>query len=89
MFEWHEDKRNRNLARHGLDLVDAAQLFDGRPIVTFPARSEQEMRYLTTGEIRGHFYSLVWTWRGEVQRLISFRRAREKEKAAYYQAFRQ
>ncbi len=31
-FEWDEDKRQANLRKHGLDLIDARALFDGRPI---------------------------------------------------------
>jgi uncharacterized DUF497 family protein len=33
-FEWDEKKRARNLAEHGLDLIDAIPLFDGRPVFT-------------------------------------------------------
>lgn len=31
-FEWDEKKRSMNLRVHGLDLMDAARLFDGRPV---------------------------------------------------------
>jgi uncharacterized DUF497 family protein len=33
-YEWDEAKNRKNLARHGLSLEDAAQLFSG-PCVTF------------------------------------------------------
>jgi uncharacterized DUF497 family protein len=31
-FEWDETKRAINLRRHGLDLMDATPLFDGRSV---------------------------------------------------------
>jgi uncharacterized DUF497 family protein len=34
-FEWDEKKRSTNLADHGLDLIDATKLFDGRPVFTY------------------------------------------------------
>jgi uncharacterized DUF497 family protein len=68
MFEWDAAKRDRNLARHRLDLTDAQLLFDGRPVVSTPSPRNGEK-----------FYSAVWTERGEAIRLISFRRARDGE----------
>jgi uncharacterized protein (DUF4415 family) len=59
MFEWDEEKRARNLAKHGLDFLDARRLFDGRPTVSVPARTETEARVLT-----GKVYTVVWTQRG-------------------------
>jgi uncharacterized DUF497 family protein len=31
-FEWDGNKREANLAKHGLDLIRATMLFDGRPV---------------------------------------------------------
>jgi uncharacterized DUF497 family protein len=36
-FEWDENKRLKNLLRHGLDFSDRDLVFDGRPIVTSPS----------------------------------------------------
>jgi len=80
MFEWNEAKRERTLADRGLDFADARPLFDGRPVVSFPAATQTEARTLTIGRLEdGRFYTVVWTWRGEAQRIISFRRARDDE----------
>ncbi|MDP9354285.1 MAG: BrnT family toxin [Chloroflexota bacterium] len=38
---------------------------------------------MTTGELDGRFSTVVWTWRGEVIRLISARRARDAEQRAH------
>ena len=31
-FEWDEDKSLANLEKHGIDFLNARQLFDGRPL---------------------------------------------------------
>jgi len=59
MFEWNEQKRESNLAKHGLDFVDVCQLFDGRSVVHLPARSEQELRILTIGMIGSKYYTVI------------------------------
>jgi uncharacterized protein len=87
LFEWDENKRQSNILRHRLDLVDGQMLFDGRPVVTFPTPRGSEMRFISTGQIGPKFYSVVWTERGDAIRLISFRRARDGEKRAHCARF--
>lgn len=87
LFEWDEGKRARNLDRHKLDLIDGQMLFDGRPVVTYPSPRSGEARFVTTGEIGGKFYSVVWTARAAATRLISFRRARDAEERAHRARF--
>jgi uncharacterized DUF497 family protein len=82
-FEWDENKRAINLARHRLDLIDGRSLFDGRPVVTYPSPRDDELRFVTVGQINSKFYAIVWTERGEAKRLISMRRARDGEERAY------
>ncbi|MBV8454895.1 MAG: BrnT family toxin [Deltaproteobacteria bacterium] len=43
----------------------------------------QEERFVSTAEINGKLYTVVWTWRGKNQRIISFRRAGNGEERAY------
>jgi uncharacterized protein (DUF4415 family) len=74
-YEWDEAKRAANVGKHALDFLDCVPLFDGRPVVSVPARTETEARVLTIGWLDdGKFYT-VWTWRAEARRIISFRRA--------------
>lgn len=87
LFEWDEGKRARNLGRHKLDLIDAELLFDGRPVVTYASPRGGEARFVTTGEIGGTFYSVVWTERAAATRLISFRRTRDAEQRAHRARF--
>jgi uncharacterized DUF497 family protein len=85
MFEWDEDKRLKNLAKHKLDFVEAGVLFDGRATVSTPSAHPFEARHVTTALIGDKFCTVVWTWRGETRRIISFRRARHGEETAYRQ----
>lgn len=80
MFEWDEAKRRANLAKHGVDLADAALVFDGRPVT---ARLGTEERYLSIAVVRGRCRTVVWTWRDDHIRLIPFRRSRDEEEDAY------
>ena len=86
-FEWDEKKRATNLREHGLDLMDAAQLFDGRPIYSYPSPRHGEERFVTVGLLAGQFFAVVWTERTKAIRLISFRRARDAEERKYIALF--
>ncbi len=85
MFEWDENKRLVNLAKHGLDFLAARRLFDGRATMTAPSDHLSERRYITIAPIDGKFYTVVWTWRDQTRRIISFRRARHDEERVYRQ----
>ena len=87
LFEWGENKREANLSRHHLDLVDGQLLFDGRPVISFPSPRNEELRLISAGQIGVKFYSVAWTERGEAVRLTSFRRARIGEERAYRARF--
>jgi uncharacterized DUF497 family protein len=83
MLEWDEAKRAANEVKHGIDFVRAGLLFDGRPTVSFTSPRADEERYLTIGDLDGRLYTVVWTRRGDVIRLISARRARREEEKRY------
>jgi hypothetical protein len=55
VFEYREEKRQAILRDRGLDLRDAALLFDGRAVVHVESRRNNEDRFLTIGEISGKF----------------------------------
>ena len=87
LFEWDETKRAANLLKHGLDLMDGGQLFDGRPVYTYPTPRHEEMRFVTVGVLDDQHVAVVWTERPPAVRLISLRRARNAEKRAYSTIF--
>ena len=83
-FEWDEAKRQSNLAKHGLDFVDAQAIFDGRPRLDVVAAYEAERRRLSIGQLGNLLVVVVWTVRDfGVCRIISVRRARDGEKRQY------
>ena len=85
MDEWDEDKRLLNLEKHKLDFIDSRLLFDGRKTITAQSDHPIEARHVTTVIIEAKFYTVVWTWRENTRRIISFRRARHGEERAYRQ----
>jgi len=82
-FEWDEDKRLVNIEKHDADFQLVDLLFDGRPTFTLETSRNDEVRFVTTSAHDGRFYTVVWTWRGSVVRIISLRRARNAEKREY------
>jgi uncharacterized DUF497 family protein len=87
MLEWDEAKRLKNIQRRGLDFEDADLMFDGRPVTTAASRRNNEDRFVSTAEIDGKLYTVVLMWRGENQRIISFRRASYGEERTYRRIF--
>jgi uncharacterized protein len=87
MLEWDETKRLKNIQRRGLAFEDADLVFDGRPATTAASRRNNEDRFVPTAEIDGKLYPVVWLWRGQNQRIISFRKASYGEEGAYRQIF--
>jgi uncharacterized DUF497 family protein len=86
-FEWDEDKRHKTLKERNLDFADAFQFFDGRPLIHQPTPRAREERWKSTAFLHGHFFTIVWTWRGARRRIISMRRSSEPEKREYRQIF--
>lgn len=52
-------------------------------ILEIPAKTEDESRFLLTGQIEGMQWSAIITYRGSNVRLVSVRRARTEEAALY------
>jgi uncharacterized protein len=72
-----------NVRKHGVALADFAG-FDGQPVEVLDTRKDYgEPRFRSFGRIAGEPYCLVYTVRGDAIRLISFRRAHEKEMRRY------
>jgi uncharacterized DUF497 family protein len=83
-FEWDEQKRLSNVQKHGIDFVDAVDIFDGRARLDFASPRRSEHRMLSVGELDGIVIAVAWTHRGsDTVRIISVRRARRDEKKAY------
>ena len=87
-FEWDERKAARNLAKHGVPFEYAARAFlDPRRLDVEDSRREySEERRLALGEIEGRVFAVAYAPRGDVMRLISARKANEREQRNYRQA---
>ena len=87
-FEYDHVKSRKNLAKHGIDFVDAQKLWQGAMAV-FPSRHPGEQRELAVGMLEGVFWTAVVTPRGVGGiRLISVRRSRKNEIDAYQQVMK-
>ncbi len=80
MFVWDEAKRQANLAKHGVDFADAER-FDwssARPEPDFRADYGED-RFRAMGLIGERLHVLVFTPRGDTRRIISLRKANDRE----------
>ncbi len=82
-FEFDPAKSAVNLAKHGIDFISAQALWSDSDRLEIPARSLDESRAQVIGRIDGVVWSAFITLRDDRIRIISVRRARDDEKAAY------
>jgi uncharacterized protein len=82
-FEFDADKSAGNLAKHGIDFVQAHRLWQDPMLVEVPARTVDEPRWLVIGRIEDRHWSAVVTRRQERTRIISVRRSRDEEVAVH------
>ncbi len=83
MFEFDQQKSQSNKIKHGIDFIEAQQLWDDPDILEIPARTEDEPRYLLIGRIKGKMWSAIVTYRNGNIRIISVRRSRDEEVELY------
>lgn len=83
-FEWDSEKARNNLKKHGVDFADAASIFEDLNAITIEAPSEQEKRFVSVGiDCFARMIVVVYTWRGDIIRIISARKATKKEQKQY------
>ena len=83
MFEFDEPKSRANVRKHGIDFIQAQELWGDPYLIEIPAMTVDEPRYLVIGRIGAKHWSAVITYRGENIRIISVRRSRPEEVALY------
>jgi hypothetical protein len=84
-FEWDEEKAARNLAKHGFRFTDVLAVFLDPARVDYDVSrpEEGEFRRKSIGLIEGRLFTVVYTLRGPVHRLISARKANPQERKRY------
>jgi uncharacterized protein len=87
-FEWDEEKRERNIAKHAIDFVDCQDVFAG-PTVSVPddRLDYGEARFITFGLLGGRVVAVAHTETEEIIRVISMRKATKREQTLYFQTF--
>jgi uncharacterized DUF497 family protein len=87
VVEWDEDKRLKNIEKHGIDFIDADILF-GSPYLVAPGKTvDGERRWLATGMIDDIYVTAIFSRRDRVIRLISMRSARNGERKRHQEVF--
>jgi len=85
-IEFDPVQRDTTLAERGLDFGRAGEVFAGRHFTAQDLRGDyQEDRYITIGTLDGRMVVMVWTPRGEARRIISLRKANDREQERYAQ----
>jgi hypothetical protein len=87
VIAWDEAKRRANLRKHGVDFVDAEEVFDG---VTYTYEDNRfdygEQRLVTLGALRGVVVSIVHTEVDDDIPVISMRKATKREEQIYFKS---
>lgn len=82
LYEWDEEKRAETLRERSIDF-DSIECFDWDTALTFRSDRHGEVRWSSYGLIGERLYHVVWTQRGELTRIISFRKANSRETDSY------
>ncbi len=83
-IEYDEAKRRKILEERGLDIARAGEIFDGAELSWIDDREDYgETRWNTFGSLDGRLVALSWTIRDAKRRIISMRKANDREQARY------
>lgn len=83
-IEFDPEKRAKALAERGLDFARAGDVFNGPHFTAEDDREDySEQRFITVGLMDSRMVVMVWTPRGEARRVISMRKANEREQERY------
>ena len=82
-FEFDSGKSAANKEKHGIDFIEAQEIWTDTDRLEISTRSLDEPRYQVIGRIGEKTWSAFITYRNENIRIISVRRARPDEEARY------
>lgn len=82
MFEFDENKSKSNKLKHGIDFIDAQELWKDLAAIEV-SLATPEPRWLILGAIKDVVWAAIITYRHQKIRIISCRRARTNERAQY------
>jgi uncharacterized DUF497 family protein len=82
--EYDQTKSQTNQQKHGINFIEAQQLWEDDNLLEFPARKvENEERFFAIGIINQKYWTAVITYRTDIIRIISVRRSRTEEIKVY------
>ena len=83
-IQFDEAKRAATIKARGLDMARAGAVLSGPTLTVEDDRQDYgEVRFITIGFLGGAMVVLVWTPRDDACRIISLRRANERERRLY------
>lgn len=84
-FEWDDLKAESNLAKHGVPFAYAVRVFLDPDLTDFDASKPEdgEVRRKAVGVIDGRLFTVVYTERNSLTRVISARRCNAAEARRY------
>lgn len=86
-FEYDQEKSKQNFAKHGVDLLDGALIFEKKTIEWLDTRRDYgEDRIIAIGIADDQFLVVVYVKRGDVIRLISTRKGGRRDREKYEKA---
>jgi uncharacterized DUF497 family protein len=87
--EWDPAKEQANIKKHGVRFAHALTVLEDDYALTIEDDHPGERRFITLGrDERQQLLVVIYTYRGEVVRIISARRATSAERAAYEEGVR-
>jgi uncharacterized protein len=89
IFEWDEDKHQRNISLRGYGFDRAALIFDSEVVQWLDGRFDcGEVRVVAVGRHAGAYYTVVYTDVGEVRRIIASWPSNRKERRLWLELAR-
>ncbi len=83
-FEYDEHKSQINKQKHGIDFVEAQNLWKDEDSLVIPANIvDDEVRYALISKIFTKCFTVIFTIRDDTYRIISVRRCRKNEERGY------
>jgi len=82
-FEFDLKKSDINKDKHGIDFVEAQDIWNDPDLLEIPAKTTDEPRFLVIGKIGDKHWTGIITYRDDNIRIISVRRARNEEVELY------
>jgi len=83
IFDFDPEKSKTNKQKHGIDFIEAQELWLDGGLIQVPARTTEEARFMVIGKIQDKHWSAIFTCRNQGVRIISARRSRHEEIQIY------